>query len=73
MKVKILTCIQCETDFVFTGREQDKYKRHGFSEPLRCPQCRHHKSKIDDIWERRKINANKKHYRLKYYRSPNLY
>lgn len=72
MKDKMLICIQCETNFVFTGREQGKYERLGFSEPLRCPQCRQHKLKPNDMWERKKIGANKKHYRLKYYSNPNL-
>ncbi|KPJ75988.1 MAG: hypothetical protein AMJ54_13320 [Deltaproteobacteria bacterium SG8_13] len=67
MKDIILTCVQCEADFVFSGSDRLRYERLGFSEPLRCPQCRHHKSKPNDEGERKNLETKKKHYRLKYY------
>ena len=45
MENMVITCIQCEEDFEFTVEEQEKLKKRGFDAPLRCPQCRKHKSR----------------------------
>ena len=38
---KILKCIDCGADFVFTAGEQEYYAQKGFTnEPRRCPSCR---------------------------------
>src|SRR5947209_1871919 len=35
-----LTCRDCGQGFTFTAGEQDFYASRGFSEPMRCPDCR---------------------------------
>src|SRR5438128_7424532 len=40
MADKTLTCRDCGTQFTFTEGEQEFYTQKGFSEPLRCPDCR---------------------------------
>lgn len=38
---KILTCRDCENEFVFSASEQEFYASKGFeNEPSRCPECR---------------------------------
>ncbi|MBP1704628.1 MAG: hypothetical protein H6Q36_367 [Chloroflexi bacterium] len=37
---KVLTCIDCGQEFVFTARDQEFYATRQFSEPRRCPSCR---------------------------------
>ncbi|MCU0483676.1 MAG: zinc-ribbon domain containing protein [Chloroflexi bacterium] len=37
---KVLTCIDCSQEFVFTARDQEFYATRQFSEPRRCPSCR---------------------------------
>ena len=64
---KILTCIQCESDFVFSFSEQQRYLRKGFDEPLRCENCRKHKTKGEiPTLPKEKTERKKKHYRIKY-------
>ena len=66
MEDMLLECIQCENDFTFTAGEQLKYERMGFSEPRRCPQCRRHKVKQNDGWERKKQKTKHKNHRMKH-------
>ena len=40
MADKVLTCRDCGTTFTFTEGEQAFYQQKGFSEPIRCPDCR---------------------------------
>src|SRR5688500_2112925 len=40
MADKTLTCRDCGNTFTFTEGEQDFYVQKGFSEPIRCPDCR---------------------------------
>ncbi|MCR4436358.1 MAG: zinc-ribbon domain-containing protein [Clostridiales bacterium] len=41
MADKVLTCKDCNSEFVFTESEQAFYKEKGFeNEPQRCPDCR---------------------------------
>jgi len=40
MADKTLTCRDCGNTFVFTEGEQDFYSQKGFSEPIRCSDCR---------------------------------
>src|SRR2546422_11514226 len=40
MADKTLTCRDCGTNFTFTEGEQDFYGQKGYSEPMRCPDCR---------------------------------
>ncbi|MBP9043312.1 MAG: zinc-ribbon domain containing protein [Spirochaetes bacterium] len=35
-----LTCIICGKKFVFSAQEQKQYKRMGFKQPKRCPECK---------------------------------
>jgi CxxC-x17-CxxC domain-containing protein len=40
MADKTLTCRDCGTNFTFTEGEQDFYAQKGYTEPMRCPDCR---------------------------------
>jgi len=40
MADKTLTCRDCGNTFTFTEGEQDFYSQKGYSEPMRCPDCR---------------------------------
>lgn len=37
---KVLVCRDCGKEFIFTAGEQEFYAEKGFSEPVRCPECR---------------------------------
>lgn len=38
---KVLTCVECGKEFVWTAGEQEFYASKGFTnEPKRCPECR---------------------------------
>jgi CxxC-x17-CxxC domain-containing protein len=38
---KALRCVGCQTEFVFSAREQEFHASKGFTnEPRRCPECR---------------------------------
>ena len=37
---KTLVCKDCGAEFVFTAGEQEFYASKGFSEPVRCKNCR---------------------------------
>jgi hypothetical protein len=39
-KDKNVTCKDCGQDFVFTAGEQEFFQTKGFSEPVRCKECR---------------------------------
>jgi len=40
-KDKTIKCVDCDTEFVFTAREQEFYAEKGFNnEPKRCKDCR---------------------------------
>jgi hypothetical protein len=62
----VITCIQCREDFEFTVEEQEKMKHRGFDAPLRCPQCRKHKSRNLQPEENRRFKSKKKHNRVKF-------
>src|SRR5439155_23012808 len=40
MADKTLTCRDCGTNFTFTEGEQDFYAQKGYTEPMRCADCR---------------------------------
>lgn len=41
MEDKVLTCVDCGKEFVFTAAEQEFYAQKGFdNEPKRCKDCR---------------------------------
>ena len=65
MESIIITCIQCEEEFEFTAKEQEKFQQRGFDPPLRCPICRKNKDKKAGFMEKRRFKDKKKHYRLK--------
>jgi len=58
MNEKILTCVQCENQFILSTEEHERILSRGFSMPRRCPDCRKNKSKnISDIkvdWEHKR-------------------
>jgi len=60
MKDKMITCVQCETPFVSTVAEQNRFLNLGFGIPKRCAECRTKKFKAIGISERRKHNGNKR-------------
>ncbi len=35
-----IVCKDCGKEFVFTEGEQQFYNEKGFSQPVRCPECR---------------------------------
>jgi len=37
---KTVVCRDCGKEFIFSAGEQDFYATRGFSEPIRCPECR---------------------------------
>jgi len=42
---RVLTCMQCGTEFVFTSGEQEFFADKGFErDPKRCKQCRIHRN-----------------------------
>lgn len=48
MKDKIIMCVQCQSPFVFSGAEQERFLARGFDVPKRCPDCRERKSRTFD-------------------------
>lgn len=66
MENMILTCIQCQEDFEFTVKEQEKLKKKGFDVPLRCHHCRKHKSQNLPPEENRRIRSKKRDYWMKF-------
>ena len=60
MKDKSITCIQCESPFVLTAVEQERFLARGFGIPKRCPNCRKKKLKIMEINEGRENKAKKR-------------
>ncbi len=40
MPDKTIKCVDCHKDFIFTEGEQQFYEEKGFSEPIRCKDCR---------------------------------
>jgi DNA-directed RNA polymerase subunit RPC12/RpoP len=37
---KKIKCIDCYKDFIFTENEQQFFEDKGYSEPIRCKDCR---------------------------------
>lgn len=37
---KKILCIDCNKDFVFTEGEQQFFEEKGYTEPIRCKDCR---------------------------------
>lgn len=48
MADRTLTCRDCGNPFGFTEGEQEFYKKKGFNDPVRCPQCRQAKKQQRD-------------------------
>lgn len=40
MEDKKIKCIDCHKDFIFTAGEQQFFEEKGYSEPIRCKDCR---------------------------------
>lgn len=40
MQDKTIVCKDCGAEFTFTAREQEFYASKGFTEPIRCKECR---------------------------------
>jgi len=60
MKDKMITCIQCETEFVFSVAEQIRFTAHGFAKPKRCPECRKKKDRAIETNDRGKDKRKKR-------------
>ena len=43
---RMLSCVDCGTDFEFTAEEQEFFAKKGFGEPKRCPTCRSKKKQM---------------------------
>jgi DNA-directed RNA polymerase subunit RPC12/RpoP len=37
---KKIKCIDCNKDFIFSAGEQEFFEEKGYSEPIRCKDCR---------------------------------
>ena len=35
-----LTCVECNSEFVFSADDQEFHAERGYQEPKRCPSCR---------------------------------
>ncbi len=35
-----LTCVECNSEFVFSADDQDFHSQRGYQDPKRCPSCR---------------------------------
>lgn len=44
-----ITCLSCQTEFIFTIGEQEFYAERGFAQPKRCPACRKQRKLEIDI------------------------
>lgn len=44
MEDRDITCVQCQTPFVFTAKDQQFYTERGFQDPKRCKGCRENRS-----------------------------
>jgi DNA-directed RNA polymerase subunit RPC12/RpoP len=40
MADKKIKCIDCNKDFIFSAGEQEFFEEKGYSEPIRCKDCR---------------------------------
>lgn len=57
-KDKTITCVDCNSEFVFTARDQAFYQEQGFNnEPKRCKSCRDKKKA-----EKRNVKTTNKSY-----------
>ena len=65
MQNKIITCVQCDKDFVFSADERRRFEERGFDEPTRCPECRKKKNKGPRSEEGWKDKGRKKHSKRK--------
>ncbi len=36
----MIDCEDCKCEFVFSGEDQERYTKHGWNPPFRCPDCR---------------------------------
>lgn len=43
---KIIQCIQCNRNFVFSAEQRKQFMARGFDPPTRCPECRKRKAKM---------------------------
>ena len=43
MEDKKIKCIDCNKDFIFTAGEREFFEEKGYSEPIRCKDCRRKK------------------------------
>ncbi len=61
MADKVLTCKDCNAEFVFNESEQEFYKEKGFdNEPQRCPDCRRARKQQRNFSNNRKPNYGSK-------------
>ena len=65
MTDKILICVQCESPFLFSTEEQDRFIDSGFDPPKRCPGCRRKKFKVTESSNNRRSYKDKKRNRSK--------
>jgi len=66
MKDKIITCIQCGEEFVFSASEQERFRSRGFDFPKRCLDCREKKSKFLEPHEKRRDDQKRKQNRRRF-------
>jgi hypothetical protein len=65
MKDMTLRCVQCGTEFLFSGQERERCTAKGFGVPKRCPECRKKKAKGIETGNGWKDAAKRKRSRVK--------
>lgn len=65
MRDVMLTCIQCDSNFMFSIAQQKRCEEHGFDAPRRCPDCRKKKSRLYGKEDNRSKNGKRKEKRSK--------
>ena len=55
MNDQTLYCVQCDGPFEFSFKDQVRFNQRGFDPPRRCPVCRQHKMRMDEMNERRDV------------------
>ena len=63
MESEWFVCMQCDIEFEFDAAEQARYAEKGYDKPLRCPECRKHKTKFFDGREQGSSKSRKKNFR----------
>jgi len=67
----IVVCVQCNTPFVFSASEQERYTCRGFDPPRRCHTCRKKRINVNDLRRKTRLKPKKNVYQENQYRYHN--